>query len=113
MSESFEHAGLRIEIVQDQDAPNPRTDFDHAGKMVCWHRRYNLGDEHDYQDPEHFFASLFYDCELNDEEVREVLISIVRDEYGKRDYCSEYSEWHDRLHRQAFLPVRLREELGQ
>jgi len=36
---------LRIRIEQVQDPINPRTDFDHAGTMVCWHRRYDLGDE--------------------------------------------------------------------
>ena len=34
----------RIRIVQDQDASSPREN-DNLGTMVCWHRRYNLGDE--------------------------------------------------------------------
>lgn len=32
-------------IEYDNDPMNPRTDFDNVGKMVCSHRRYNLGDE--------------------------------------------------------------------
>jgi len=45
---NIEHAGLKITIEQDQDVENPRTDYDHLGKMVCFHRRYNLGDKHEY-----------------------------------------------------------------
>jgi hypothetical protein len=41
-----------LRIVQDEDPINPRLDFDNLGKMICFHRRYNLGDEHniDYSD---------------------------------------------------------------
>lgn len=34
-------------VVHDEDAPNPRKEFDCFGKMVCFHRRYDLGDKHD------------------------------------------------------------------
>ena len=46
----------RIRIVSDEDPQNPRTDCDgHAGKMICWHNRYNLGDkEKEYDDIEEF-----------------------------------------------------------
>ena len=33
-----------IEIHNDTDPMNPRTDFDNLGTMCCWHRRMNLGD---------------------------------------------------------------------
>lgn len=36
-----------IEIFQDQSPESPRT-WDTLGTMVCQHRRYNLGDKHDY-----------------------------------------------------------------
>jgi hypothetical protein len=32
-----------IEIVADYDPTNPR-DWDNLGTIVCWHRKYNLGD---------------------------------------------------------------------
>lgn len=38
--------GLTLEIFQT-DADNPR-DWDNLGKMICFHRRYDLGDKHDY-----------------------------------------------------------------
>jgi hypothetical protein len=36
-----------IEIVPDSDPESPR-EWDNLGTMVCQHRRYNLGDKHDY-----------------------------------------------------------------
>ena len=33
-----------VKIIPDSDAQNPRTDFDHLGTMVYWHRRYCIGD---------------------------------------------------------------------
>ena len=36
-----------IKIFQDEDARSPRED-DNIGKMVCFHRRYELGDKHNY-----------------------------------------------------------------
>jgi len=32
-------------ISHDDDPLNPRTDYDNLGTMMCWHRRYTLGDE--------------------------------------------------------------------
>lgn len=39
----FQHKGLTIKIVQDTDADSPRN-WDNLGTMVCFHRRYQLGD---------------------------------------------------------------------
>ena len=39
----------RVRIIQDTDGWDPRTDTDwNVGRMLCWHSRYNLGDEHSY-----------------------------------------------------------------
>jgi hypothetical protein len=35
----------RVRVIRDSDPENPRKMFEHAGHMVCAHRRYNLGDE--------------------------------------------------------------------
>lgn len=47
-----------LKISLDEDAPNPREDYDHLGNMVCWHRHYRLGDEHHYEDPGDFLQEL-------------------------------------------------------
>ena len=36
-----------IEIIQDSSPESPR-EWDNLGTMVCQHRRYNLGDKHNY-----------------------------------------------------------------
>jgi hypothetical protein len=48
MEESLEYKGYTIKIEIDSDPMNPRTEFDNACKMACFHKRYNLGDKHDY-----------------------------------------------------------------
>lgn len=35
----------RIRIEQDETPMHPRKDMDNLGTMVCWHNRYELGDE--------------------------------------------------------------------
>ena len=43
--DTIPYRGCTIRVVLDDDPINPRKEIDHLGKMVCWHRRYNLGDE--------------------------------------------------------------------
>ncbi len=55
MSEPVETitVGDLIAIVElDPDPPNPR-DADNLGTMICLHRRYSLGDPHDYRAEDH------------------------------------------------------------
>ncbi len=42
--ETIEYNGHTIEIHQDLDPQNPRTEYDNLGTMVCFHNRYDLGD---------------------------------------------------------------------
>lgn len=44
--ESVEHNGYVIEIVPDENALDPRKEWDNFGTMICFHKRYNLGDSH-------------------------------------------------------------------
>ncbi len=48
-----------LSIFRDEFAENPR-EFENFGKMVCWHRRYNLGDSHDFESPQDFQESEEY-----------------------------------------------------
>lgn len=63
-----DYKGSHIEIFADNDPVNPRIDFDEFGKMVCWHRRYDLGDRHTYSDPQEFFDTLA--DEIGSKEIR-------------------------------------------
>lgn len=40
------YRGYTIKIMPDENPDSPR-DWDNLGKMVCFHRRYTLGDKHD------------------------------------------------------------------
>lgn len=51
-------AEYRIKVDYDHDPLNPRTHWDHLGKMICFHRNYSLGDDHDFKDPDDFFLSI-------------------------------------------------------
>ena len=50
-----------LQVMYDDEPLNPRTDYDNFGKMVCWHSRYNLGDEHDFEDTNELLKSLARD----------------------------------------------------
>ena len=47
----------RIKIEYDDCSESPRIFNDNLGHMVFWHRRYNLGDKHNY-DADNFFYEL-------------------------------------------------------
>lgn len=49
--------GYTLKIIPDENPLNPRTDCDHLGIMLCWHRRYSLGDGHPYDTPQDFEES--------------------------------------------------------
>ena len=48
----------RVRILVDDDPPNPRQEWDNATRMVCWHRRYNLGDEQPSETPHEWRQSM-------------------------------------------------------
>lgn len=39
--------GNTLKIFTDDNPMNPRTEFDNLGHMICFHKRYNLGDKTD------------------------------------------------------------------
>lgn len=45
--------GRKLEIFHDDNPESPR-DWDNVGTMVCFARRYNLGDKHDHETPQDF-----------------------------------------------------------
>ena len=51
------HQGHIIKIYHDPDAESPR-EWSNLGTLICWHRRYRLGDGHQYDCPEAFLREL-------------------------------------------------------
>lgn len=56
-----EYKGYTIEIHADDVQGDSPRDWDNLGTMVCWHRRYNLGDEHNHESPGDLFWKLACD----------------------------------------------------
>lgn len=61
--ERFEVGQFTVSIVYDTDPAESPREWENVGKMVCWHRRYNLGDEQPSCQPSEFFARLMQDRE--------------------------------------------------
>lgn len=59
-SEEFDH-GIVGRIYYDHTPLNPRKEWDNAATMVCWHQRYDLGDEQPTCDPLDYFRKLVND----------------------------------------------------
>jgi hypothetical protein len=49
--------GHIIKIYHDPDAESPR-EWSNLGTLICWHRRYRLGDSHQFDSPEAFLRDL-------------------------------------------------------
>lgn len=92
-----------LQIMQDDDPLNPRTDYDNFGHMVCWHSRYNLGDEHNYEDTNELFMRLVLDSVGADAVIDYVQsgkaesIKLVHDnsanEWAIQSMSSRYKDW--------------------
>jgi hypothetical protein len=48
MNELITKGAKYVEVIRDEDPESPR-EWSNLGTMVCFHRRYNLGDKHDYK----------------------------------------------------------------
>lgn len=52
------HTGCTIKIYQDEDSSNPMKEWDVFGKLICFHKNYDLGHAHKFSTPdealEHF-----------------------------------------------------------
>lgn len=68
MSNMYKAKGYLLTVERDQYPKNPREEFDHAGTMVCWHRRYKLGDKHNFREPSDFVYELGYKLGLYDDD---------------------------------------------
>ncbi|MDF9301988.1 hypothetical protein P5P81_05385 [Tritonibacter mobilis] len=51
------YKGHIIKIHHDPDAESPR-EWSNLGTLICWHRRYRLGNSHQFDSPEAFLRDL-------------------------------------------------------
>lgn len=69
MSKTIQYKGYTITIEVDTDVVNPRENYDHASKMISWHKNYRLGDVHTWgvdsfsafmeAHPEHLYLPIY------------------------------------------------------
>jgi hypothetical protein len=68
-SEGIEYT---LKVETDDCAENPR-EWDNVCTMVCFHRRYDLGDKHTYDDSDEFFDDILHNiCGLEYEDFEEL-----------------------------------------
>lgn len=80
---------MKFRLEQDTDPNNPRTDWDNLGTMVCFHKRYNLGDKHDYREGDYNGWSELRDA-LEEEHDPAVLLPLfLMDHSGISMSCSD------------------------
>ena len=48
-----------LTVQPDDFFPNPRREDENFGSMICFHRRYDLGDEHEYKDSDELIKDLY------------------------------------------------------
>ena len=85
-------------IMQDDEPPNPREEEENFGHMVCWHSRYNLGDNHDFEDTNELFKELVQDSITADvviDYVKSGKASGVKLEYDRSAGGWEISSYDD------------------
>lgn len=76
--------GYTLKILPDENPIHPRSDCAHLGTLLAWHRRYDLGDNNDYPEPDDFFES---------EEAKRIYASLpvyMLDHSGIRLSCNSF-----------------------
>ncbi|SHF15500.1 hypothetical protein SAMN02745133_01946 [Desulforamulus putei DSM 12395] len=84
--EEFKDEKAILTIFHDEDAENPR-EWDNLGTMVCWHRRYNLGDQHRFADKDEFLFWLLEET-VGDTEKAEKIYEKIRNSIDREVYRS-------------------------
>lgn len=84
--EKYEKGNKVLKVFYDFDPENPR-EWDNLGKMVCWHSRYNLGDDHNYSAPEDFLFDLLEET-VGDTDRAERLIEKISNSIDREAYRS-------------------------
>lgn len=72
------YQGHIIKIYHDPDAESPRQ-WSNLGTLICWHRRYRLGDSHQFDSPEAFLRNL-----ANVSDQSDLLLDQLRERAGHK-----------------------------
>lgn len=61
----------------DECSENPRRMFGHLGKIITFHRRYDIGDNHEFSDPQEMFVDLLFEYGT-EKEIRQAFIELCK-----------------------------------
>lgn len=91
----YKHDGkmLAVRFCEDMEPESPRQ-WDPMGKMICWHGRYRLGDQHDYRDPEEFLRQLTQEIIPWQEVVKKIIRGETRMKVTQGDEVEDESLLH-------------------
>ena len=78
--EKFFHEGYQIKIEQDIDSESPR-DCDNLGTMICFHKKYNLGDKHKY-DPSNYVGWAELEEDIKQQEDAAIILPLSLYDHG-------------------------------
>lgn len=88
-----------LTVQPDDFFVSPRRVDENFGTMVCFHRRYDLGDEHDYKNSDDFLKDLFLKAvgdDENGEEKYDRLLNRISEAQGTPFGSKEYARTVDR-----------------
>jgi hypothetical protein len=93
--ETFEQNGYTVQIMADDDAPNPRKEFDQLATFVCFHRRYDLGDDHEYSTDDFSGWQELYNWIVKDHKPAAIIPVGLIDHSGISMYAGSTNHWCD------------------
>lgn len=116
--ETFTYKDLTISIYHDEDVESPR-EYGSLGSLICWRRKYKLGDDHSYEDPQHMIRELATDCGLAEQSPKllaKLFKAIVSTNEGREAY-REYRNYfweqrHEDDFRMTFAEEYVRDSYG-
>lgn len=80
----------KLEIFHDQSPESPRS-WDNLGTMICFHRRYSLGDKHDYNSNDYSGWDEMEEAIIKNENVAVILPLYLYDHGGITISTSSFS----------------------
>jgi hypothetical protein len=83
-----------LKVFPDFCPENPRTDWDNFGHMICWHNRYDLGDDHNYSEPRDLLVDLVRENNLCDKLIKNHIsdFHIVEDTENETGFMIMYKD---------------------
>jgi len=84
-------------LVNDNTPQNPRIEQDNLGKMICFHSRHNIGDEHHFDEPDEFLLELLEE-KLGDTDLAEEKFEELSSKVDASLYKNNHGQYRKAIH---------------